>query len=165
MADVLTVDDLPASIVASVRQDELQIMVAGANAKALRVAPCLADGTATARAEALLVLFGAIKRWAEAGSGAVQTEQAGPFSQTIDTRRRTGYNLWPSEIENLQSLCADGSTGKAFAVDTAPTSASAHLPWCALAFGATYCSCGADLAGDAYPLYEGGLLSGGDAWP
>jgi hypothetical protein len=31
---------------------------------------------------------------------------------------------------------------------------SAHQPWCSLAFGATYCSCGADLTGDAFPLYE-----------
>ena len=28
-----------------------------------------------------------------------------------------------------------------------------HLPWCALAFGATYCSCGVDIAG--VPIYEG----------
>lgn len=28
-----------------------------------------------------------------------------------------------------------------------------HQPWCNLAFGATYCSCGADIAG--YPIYEG----------
>lgn len=27
-----------------------------------------------------------------------------------------------------------------------------HQPWCALAFGATYCSCAADIAG--FPLYE-----------
>ena len=75
--------------------------------------------------------------------------------------QRTGYSLWPSEIETLQSLCADGSTGKVFAVDTAPSSGSAHMPWCALAFGALYCSCGADLTGGQYPLYEGGS----DAWP
>ena len=103
----------------------------------------------------------ALKRWAEAGAGSVQTQQAGPFSQTLDTRQRTGYSLWPSEIETLQSLCADGSTGKVFAVDTAPSSGSAHMPWCALAFGALYCSCGADLTGGQYPLYEGGS----DAWP
>ena len=36
---------------------------------------------------------------------------------------------------------------------------SAHQPWCALAFGALYCSCGADLTNYEYPLYEGGLLS------
>jgi hypothetical protein len=31
---------------------------------------------------------------------------------------------------------------------------SAHQPWCSLAFGALYCSCGADLTADSYPLYE-----------
>lgn len=160
MAELLTLDDLPSSF-SRIEVGELDIMLAGANAKALRVAPCLVDGTDAVRAEARLVLLGALKRWSEAGSGAKQTETAGPFSQTIDTRQRTGYNLWPSEIENLQSLCADASTGKVFAVDTAPGPGSAHLPWCALAFGATYCSCGADLTADQYPLYEGGT----DAWP
>ncbi|WP_300345496.1 hypothetical protein [Nesterenkonia sp.] len=28
-----------------------------------------------------------------------------------------------------------------------------HRPWCSLAFGAAYCSCGADIAGE--PIYEG----------
>ena len=32
--------------------------------------------------------------------------------------------------------------------------AGAHQPWCNLAFGALYCSCGADLTGYDYPLYE-----------
>lgn len=40
----------------------------------------------------------------------------------------------------------------AFAINTVGTS-SAHLPWCALMFGAVYCSCGADVAGA--PIYEG----------
>jgi hypothetical protein len=31
-------------------------------------------------------------------------------------------------------------------------STSAHLPWCALTFGALYCSCGTDIAG--HPIYE-----------
>lgn len=35
-------------------------------------------------------------------------------------------------------------------------SGSDHLPWCALAFGALYCSCGVDIAG--YPIYETGGL-------
>lgn len=35
----------------------------------------------------------------------------------------------------------------------APTrSGSAHLPWCSLMFGATYCSCGVDIAGE--PIFE-----------
>lgn len=29
-----------------------------------------------------------------------------------------------------------------------------HLPWCSLAFGAVYCSCGVDIAGT--PIFEGG---------
>lgn len=42
----------------------------------------------------------------------------------------------------------------AFSVDMASGSYS-HLGWCALTFGAAYCSCGADIAG--YPIYEGGV--------
>ena len=43
------------------------------------------------------------------------------------------------------------SGGGAFDVDTAG-SGSCHQPWCSLALGALYCSCGADLAG--FPLWE-----------
>lgn len=41
--------------------------------------------------------------------------------------------------------------GGAFDIDTAG-SASRHLPWCSFSMGATYCSCGADLAG--FPIFE-----------
>lgn len=40
----------------------------------------------------------------------------------------------------------------AFSLDTTPQAGTAHAPWCSLAFGATYCSCGADIAGK--PIYE-----------
>lgn len=43
-------------------------------------------------------------------------------------------------------------TGGAFAIDTAPALCGPHLPWCSLTFGATYCSCGTDIAG--HPIYE-----------
>lgn len=49
-------------------------------------------------------------------------------------------------------LGLSGSSG-AFAIDTLGP-ASIHQPWCSLNFGATYCSCGADIAG--YPIYEAG---------
>lgn len=39
----------------------------------------------------------------------------------------------------------------AFSIDMFAAS-SIHQPWCSLAFGALYCSCGADIAG--YPIYE-----------
>jgi hypothetical protein len=107
-------------------------------------------------AEARLILVGAVKRWSEAGSGAItqQMTTTGPYShmETIDTKQRAGYNLWPSEITQLQELCKTGGTGKAFTVDTAPGLCNAHVPWCSLNMGATFCSCGADIAGE--PIYE-----------
>ena len=158
MAEFITVADLPSAIQSA---ELVDAMVAGANAKASRVAPCLTwDGTVEGQAapsedqlaEAKLVLIGAVKRWTDAGSGALASQTAGPFGQTLDTRQRTGYHLWPSEISDLQSICSSGSVGRqAFSIDTAPTS-SAHLPWCALMLGADYCSCGVDIAG--YPIFE-----------
>ena len=41
----------------------------------------------------------------------------------------------------------------AFAIDMLGT-ATAHLLWCSLMFGADYCSCGVDIAGT--PIFEGG---------
>jgi len=43
----------------------------------------------------------------------------------------------------------------AFSIDMVGTS-SRHLAWCSLNFGATYCSCGVDIAG--VPIFEGGGL-------
>lgn len=216
MAEIIAVSELPASMQAA---ELIDVMVAGANSKALRVAPCLTppttawaaataydlddtvvlttdealqvtvagtsgaseptapvlgetvtDGTVTWKriaptpeqiAEAKLVLIGAVRRWVDAGAGALQSQQAGPFGQTIDTRQRTGFNLWPSEIEALQEICATATDSSAGAFSITPSgTTSVHMPWCSLAFGANYCSCGADLTNYEYPLYEGGVLSG-----
>ena len=151
MAVIITVEDLPVSVQSAELVDTL---VAGANAKASRVAPCLSstdpEPTADQLAEAVLILVGAVKRWAESGSGALQQQTAGPFSQTLDTRQRPGFNLWPSEIEQLQAICATEKAG-AFSIDTAPES-SIHLAWCSQSMGAAYCSCGVDIAG--VPIFE-----------
>lgn len=148
---LIEVVDLPDALQSA---ELVDLMVAGANARAARVAPCLVATdpapTADQVAEAQLILIGAVKRWTEAGSGAIQQQAAGPFSMMTDTRQRTGYNLWPSEISQLQAICASG-TGPAFSVDTAPTG-SIHSPICSLYFGGASCSCGADIAG--FALYE-----------
>ena len=154
---ILTMSALPESIQSA---DMIEVLVAGANARAARVAPCLASTdpapTETQIDEARLVLVGAVKRWAEAGAGSLQAQTAGPFSQTIDTRQRTGFNLWPSEIQALQAICSEGSVGReAFAVDTAPTGLAGHAPYCSLYFGGDTCSCGYSLTGVA-PIYEPG---------
>lgn len=162
MAEFIIVDDLPTAIQAAELVDS---MVAGANAKASRVAPCLVEASAAptptdaqsdALAEARLVLIGAVKRWAEAGSGALQSQSAGIFAQTVDTRQRGGFNLWPSEISGLQDICKSLSNvpnGGAFSVDTIG-GGTVHLPWCDLMFNGTSCSCGVDIAG--YPIFEQG---------
>ena len=134
MAEIITVADLPTALQSA---ELVEVMVAGANAKASRVAPCLTwedededhpEPTEDQLAEAKLGLIGAVKRWAEAGSGAIQQQTAGVFGITTDTRQRTGFNLWPSEIEGLQEICqsasADGSG--AFEIDTMPASAGVY---------------------------------------
>lgn len=155
MAIIIQVTDLPAAIQSA---ESVDMLVAGANAKASRVAPCLADTTTPPSedqlAEAKLVLVGAVKRWIEAGAGSLQSQQAGPFGVTVDTRQRTGYNLWPSEIEALQQICSTGTGREAFSLDTVGTSSLAsHAPYCDLYFGGTTCSCGYSLTGVS-PIYE-----------
>lgn len=126
MAEIITVGDLPSALQSA---ELIDTMVAGANAQASRVAPCLASTdpapTADQLAEAKLVLVGAVRRWAESGAGAFTQQTAGPFSVSTDTRQRTGYRFWPSEIEALQDLCKGGDESSgAFSVDTAPCA-----PW------------------------------------
>lgn len=155
MAEIIKVEDLPAALQSA---DLIGVMVAGANASASRVAPCLASDdpapTADQLAEAKLILLGAVKRWAEAGSGAVSQQTAGPFGMMIDTRQKSsGFRLWPTEITDLQAICVDPAGKKAaFAVDTASSTITDHADICAVNFGALYCSCAADIAGSA--LYE-----------
>lgn len=97
------------------------------------------------------ILRGAILRWNDAGSGAKSSQSAGPFSETIDTTVSRRGMFWPSEITNLQSICSDGLSGKAFSIDTVSFS-GVHATICSINFGAASCSCGADIAG--YPLWE-----------
>ena len=162
MADIIAVTDLPTALQSA---EMVEDMVAGANAKASRVAPCLTwDGTVTDQpaptadqlAEARLLLLGAVKRWVEAGAGALATQTAGPFGIGIDTRQKSnGYNLTVAENVTLRDICSTGTAGRqAFSLDTTPTTSLAgHAPWCDLYFGGTVCSCGYSLTGVS-PIYE-----------
>lgn len=151
MAEIITSEDLPAAVASNAMAS---VWVAGANARASRVAPCLSGTnpapTADQLAEAKLILIGAVIRWSQAGAGALQSQTAGPFAMTLDTRQRGGYNLWPSEINQLQDICKNGSESRAYAVDTV-SCVDWHSPICSLYFGGP-CSCGASLAGQ--PIYE-----------
>lgn len=127
-------------------------MIADATARAVLVAPCLKDTKdedviGAARA----VLRRAILRWNDAGSGGLSQVTAGAFSLS-QSQQQSKSLFWPSEIEELQGLCAPAERGGAYAVDTAPVVGVAHSPTCTLRMGGTYCSCGADIAG--FPLFE-----------
>lgn len=152
MAEIITSADLPDDVADHAM---VAVWVNGANARASRVAPCLADTdplpTADQLAEAKLILIGAVIRWSQAGSGALQSLNAMAFGATFDTRQKTGFNLWPSEITQLQDICKSGAEAKAFSVDTVSCRGN-HSPICSIYFGSSICSCGADIACEA--IYE-----------
>lgn len=151
MAEIITSADLPGDVAENAMA---ATWVNGANARASRVAPCLASADPPSQdqlAEAKLILIGAVLRWSQAGSGGIQSQTAMAFGVTFDTRQRGGFNLWPSEINQLQDICKNGSESSAFSYDTVASSSAVHSPICSLYFGGE-CSCGAALAGQ--PIYE-----------
>lgn len=132
MAQIITPIDV-ASHTTGLSESDVATLVDGINAKASRVAPCLAGNPSSdLLAEARLVLIGAVKRWAEAGSGAFSQQTAGPWSVSTDTRQKaSGFTLWPTEVAELRELCADSgdSSGKAFQVDTTPEGFASGRSW------------------------------------
>lgn len=93
-------------------------MIEDAEALALLAAPCIsAEGFAHGGA-VRAILRGAILRWNEAGTGALQSQNAGIFGQTLDTRQERRGMFWPSEIVALQNLCAS-TRGGAYTVSLA----------------------------------------------
>lgn len=118
-AVVLTTDDLIPF--ASIPEEKAEAMIDDALALAARVAPCILSDDFEYDAAAKAILRGAILRWNEAGTGAMQTQSAGPFGVTVDTRQQRRGMFWPTEITALQELCRDGdTTGQAFSIDTTP---------------------------------------------
>lgn len=131
-------------------------MCEDALSQAVYHAPCITQPGFAHRGMVKSILRGAILRWHEAGTGAVQSQTTLSYGQTIDTRQPRKAMFYPSEIEQLKALCrSDDDSGGAFAIDTLPAAATQHSPVCSLRFGGDACSCGANLTGAAgYPLWE-----------
>jgi len=150
-ATFLSTEDL--APFAEIDPAKAQAMIDDALALAARVAPCITEIGFEHQAAARAILRGAVLRWHEAGSGALQAQAVDDYSYTVDNRQQRRGLFWPSEIEQLQNLCKTGGPSGAFAVDTVGAVVQQHADICALRFGALYCSCGAVLTMNL-PLYE-----------
>lgn len=125
-AALIEISDLIPFIEGDVNEDKLSAMIEDAMALAVKAAPCMASDDFVYGAAAKAVLRGAILRWNDSGSGAMSahTMAAGTYSEssTFDTRQVRRTLFWPSELEELQSLC--GETRKsAFSIDLVPDGA------------------------------------------
>lgn len=109
MGTFLSVADLePFAAIDAVKAEA---MIEDAEAMALLAAPCIAAEGFAHAAALRAILRGAVLRWNEAGTGALQSQNAGIFGQTLDTRQERRGMFWPSEIVQLQGLCANAQGG------------------------------------------------------
>lgn len=109
MGTFLSVADLePFAAIDAVKAEA---MIEDAEAMALLAAPCIAAEGFAHSAALRAILRGAVLRWNEAGTGALQSQNAGIFGQTLDTRQERRGMFWPSEIVQLQGLCANAQGG------------------------------------------------------
>lgn len=122
----LTVDDLKV-FEPDIDTGKAEQWIVDALAWAYRAAPCLKDPDTPEDTldAAKAVIRSAILRWNDSGTGAVVTQQAGQFSQTVDNRNPRKSLYWPSEIRQLSSLCGKG---RAFTIDLAPDMVSPSGP-------------------------------------
>lgn len=118
-AVTLSIDDLT-PFAPDIDPGKATAMIEDALAVAAIVAPCILEDTFTAAGAAKAIIRGALLRWHDAGTGAVVSQAAGPFTQTIDTSTTRRGMYWPSEITQLQKLCQT-SGARAFSIDTVPT--------------------------------------------
>lgn len=95
---------------ATIEYVKAQAMIEDAEAMAVLVAPCITSVDFGNQLAVKAILRGAIIRWNESGSGAMQSQTAGPFGVTLDTRQERRSMFWPSEIEQLQNLCSTGGS-------------------------------------------------------
>lgn len=109
MGTYLSVDDL--APFATIEVAKAEAMIEDAEAMALLAAPCIGAVGFAHTTAVKAILRGAVLRWNDSGSGALQAQTAGPFGQTLDTRQERRGMFWPSEIVALQSLCSTGQGG------------------------------------------------------
>lgn len=115
-ADLVPFADIPA--------DKAAAMIADALGMAKAVAPCILQDDFAYPDAAKAIIRGAILRWFAADSGAVTTQQAGPYQQVIDSNTRRNGLYWPSEIAQLQALCGTSASSYSLSLSGADSSVS-----------------------------------------
>lgn len=130
-----------------------EVLLGDASQFILDTVPAAANASEATR---LRIVCAVVRRSMQAGSddlvGVSQmSEAAGGVSRSWSPSNPNGdFFLTKAEKKAL----GDGAQ-RAFGVSIAGASAtSPHVPWCNLNFGARYCSCGTDIAGE--PIYEVG---------
>lgn len=134
-------------------EERAGVLLEDASQFILDVAPQAAQASEATRRR---VVCAVVRRYMESenreGQGLTQFQiSAGPYQQGGTFHNPDGaFYLRADEKKALGvgKQQAFGVKVAGFAGDLA-----AHRPWCSLRLGATYCSCGADIAGE--PIYEG----------
>lgn len=144
----------------------VQILLRDGLAMARIIAPCIDEPDFLYADAAAAIIRGAVLRWAESGSGAVQTQSqaAGPFSEstTFDTRQTRRSLFYPSERTELEKLCRSNAKG-AYAVDMIPGTGgvcprNGNQAFCPYMLGSTSSPC--EVCGVTLnPTYWGGSLA------
>lgn len=135
-----------------------QEMITDVLALAGLAAPCLDDENLDPKkaAAAKAILRGAVLRWNEAGQGGrtqvTNTALGFQHSESFDNSTPRRSLLWPSEIAQLQKICATGGGRSAWSYDTAGGGGLQHAQTCAINLGASFCDCGAIYTGSG-PLW------------
>lgn len=129
-----------------------EVMLEDASQFILDVAPSAANASESTRRRVVCAVVRRAMEAAAGDMGGVSQVQAstGPYSTSYTPTNPHGDFY----LTKLEKQALGVGKQKAFSVQVGTTATSVHRPWCALAFGANYCSCGADIAGE--PIYEGG---------
>jgi hypothetical protein len=88
-----------------------------------------------------------VKKPDDATQVTISVDDASTSKTYQSGKGRVSLDSWWSFLGLLEEVSG------AYSVDTLGVYVR-HVPWCNLMFGASYCSCGADIAGR--PIYEGG---------
>lgn len=96
---------------ATIEATKAEAMIEDAEAMAALAAPCITSDDFAYSDAVKAILRSAILRWNDAGTGAVQSQTAGSFGMTLDTRQERRGMFWPTEITQLQNLCSTNQGG------------------------------------------------------